>query len=111
LSDEGDREFRVGLSWSFPAERLEEVVRVLEELPETLHEACFYPSGRVEFTIEGEADSFEEARRSLLGPVLATLGGAGLPGEAESVSVTDDFSWEQWNVVGGQLIATRDQGA
>jgi len=89
-------EFRAGLTWSFPAERLNEVVDAIALLPDGLQDACVYATGTVEFDLEVQAQSLEDARRIVIERVLTAVTAAGLVGQPVSISVTDDASWTSW---------------
>jgi hypothetical protein len=104
MSD-ADAELRVGLDWIFPPEQVDEVLDALDRLPQDWCDLCFYPSGRIEFTVETTASSFEAAIQSAVELVVDRVRTVGLPGQLESAFVTDDISYASRDFVDGRLVA------
>ena len=105
MSESIPRDFRAGLTWSFAAEQLDDVVDAVARLPEEYQDACVFSSGRVEFDVEFRAQSFDDAKRIVGEQILRVVKDAGVPGHPESASATDDVSWASWRFVDDRLAA------
>jgi hypothetical protein len=103
MSDDTVRDFRVGVTWTFTEERLDEVLATLATLPDEYQNACVLPSGSIEFDVDLRARSFAEARRSVIENVVGVVRAAGLVGLPESVYATDDVSYASWRYVDGRF--------
>lgn len=98
------REFRAGLTWSFAPERFDDVLDAVARLPDEFQDACVFSSGSIEFDVEIQAQSFEDAKRIVIETVIGAVRAAGLVGQPESVSATDDVSWASWQFVNGRFV-------